>query len=375
MTIPTQIPIRTAEAADNAALLALSAEVPVNTPAFAYTLERSPDYFAFARVQALRSEIWVAGEPGTVSGFLSVSFDRVWLEGQIRDMAYTGDLRVAQAARGLGLGDRLMQAGLAATRQNQTHPVFTCVMKDNPVGLKMNANLARDGITEMKQVGEIVLAMLLPLSQLKRSPLHQGSSVGGFEIQPAQEKDFAEMFALWQAVKAKQHLARAWSQSQWQEWIESTPGLALSDYLLARNRHGELCGFFALWNQEAVRRVRLLRVHPFLWGARGLERVWGRLLKRPKAPFLPGAGDVLPVCQILNLCIAGHAPKAFRALLQAAQAEYCPGFLLGIGLDRRDPLQNELGHFSTSRSELVLLSNYAFARPERGLFHLEIGLG
>ncbi len=367
------IPIRPASAADNAALLALSAEVPVCTPAFAYTLERSPDFFAFARAQSQHSEILVAGEPGAVFGFLSVSFDRVWLEGQAQSVAYTGDLRVAQAARGLGLGDRLMQAGIAATGQDFPHPVFTCVMKDNPVGLKMNANLARDGITEMKPVAEIVLAMLLPLSKFKR----RSSRAGGFAITRAQESDFAEMFELWQAVKAKQHLARAWTQLQWRAWIESTPGLALSDYLLARNAQGELCGFFALWNQQAIRRVRLLRVHPLLWGARGLERLWGRLLKpaMKAVPFLPGKGDVLPVRQVLNLCISGHATQAFPALLQAALGAQDGPFLLGIGLDRHDPLQSGLALFPASRSELVLLSNYAFARPGRGLFHLEIGLG
>lgn len=372
MSTSSSIPIRAASAADNAALLALSAEVPVSTPAFAYTLERSPDYFAFARIQALRSDIWVAGELGAVSGFLSVSFDRVWLEGQAQAIAYTGDLRVAQAARGLGLGDRLMQAGIAATRQDFCHPVFTCVMKDNPVGLKMNANLSRDGITEMKPVAEIVLAMLLPLSKFKQSPVR----AGGFVVTRAQERDFAEMFELWQRVKSKQHLARAWTQAQWRSWIESTPGLALSDYLLARNAQGELCGFFALWNQQAVRRVRLLRVHPLLWGVRGLERLGRRFFKHvQRAPFLPGKGDVLPVRQVLNLCIAGHAPKAFPALLQTALAAKEAPFLLGIALDRNDPLQCGLALFPASRSELVLLSNYAFARPGRGLFHLEIGLG
>lgn len=352
------LPIRLAEAEDNLALLHLSAEVPVSTPAFAYTLERSPDYFAFARVQALRSEIWVAGEPGDVKGLLSVSFDQVWLDGQSQAVAYTGDLRVAQAARGLGLGDRLMQAGIAATRQNQPHPVFTCVMKDNPVGLKMNANLARDGVTQMRPCAEMVLAMLFPwLPSFRQRDW-------GFAITRAQPEDLPEMFALWQKVKSRQHLARAWTQAQWQRWIETTPGLALADYLLARNAAGELCGFFALWNQQAVRRVRLQRVHPLLRAAHWLKPDW-----------LPGPGSVLPVAQILNLCIAAEVPKAFPALLQAALMASKAPRLLGICLDQRDPLLYWLERFPASRSQMVLLSNHTFSHPGRGLFHLEIGLG
>ncbi len=367
MSISTPIPIRVASEADNAALLALSAEVPVSTPAFAYTLERSPDFFAFARAQAPHSEILVAGPVGEVKGFISVCFNRVWLEGRPQDAVYTGDLRVAQAARGLGLGDQLMQGSIARTQQEQNLPVFNCVLKDNPVGLKMNANLARDGITRIVPIGEIGLAMLFPLLGFTRP------RPWGFTVQRAQESDFAEMFALWQAVKSKQHLARAWDRLQWRKWIEATPGLALSDYLLARNAQGELCGFLGVWNQQAIRRVRLLRVHALLSGARSMERL---LRGAAQTPFLPGQGDILPVRQVLNLCIAGHAPKAFPALLDAAlSAGKDSMFLLGIALDRRDPLQYWLDRFSGSRSELVLLSNYRFASPGRRLFHLEIGLG
>lgn len=361
------IPIRPASAADNAALLALSAEVPVSTPAFAYTLERSPDFFAFARAQSLRSQILVAGEPGAVKGVLSLGFDRVWLEGRAQELAYIGDIRVAQAARGLGLGDRLLREAMAVSRQGPIYPVFDCVMKDNLAGLKIHANLGRDGITEMKPVGEIGLAMLYP--KLNRS---QGPA-WGYTITPAQESDFAEMFALWQAVKSKQHLARAWDRVQWRTWIESTPGLSLSDYLLARNAQGELCGFFASWNQHSVRRVRLLRVHPLLGGMRRLALL---LKQGTLSKWMPGGGESLAMRHILNLCIAGHAPKAFPALLEAALSTGKDSpFLLGIALDRRDPLQYWLDRFAGSRSELVLLSNYSFVRPGRGLFHLEIGLG
>ncbi|MBT9546220.1 MAG: hypothetical protein IV090_12585 [Candidatus Sericytochromatia bacterium] len=360
-------PIRSASAADNAALLALSAEVPVSTPAFAYTLERSPDFFAFARAQAPRSDILVAGQTEDVKGFISVCFNRVWLEGRVQDTVYTGDLRVAQAARGWGLGDQLMQASIALAHQERPLPVFNCVLKDNPVGLKMNANLAREGITEIVPIGDIGLTMLFPLLGFSKP------QTWGFVITRAQESDFAEMFELWQAVKSKQHLARAWDRLQWRSWIEATPGLALSDYLLARNAQGELCGFFAVWNQQPIRRVRLRRVHPLLSGARRVERL---LRTTTQTQFIPGQGDILPVRQVLNLCIAGHAAKAFPALLEAALSTGKDSpFLLGIALDRRDPLQYWLDRFAGSRSELVLLSNYRFVHPGRGLFHLEIGLG
>jgi ribosomal protein S18 acetylase RimI-like enzyme len=368
MSQTVQLPIRSASLADNPGLLALAAEVPVVTPAFAYTLERSPDYFAFAQAQASHFDIRVAGEPGTpIQGFLSVTFDRVWLAGQALDIAYTADLRVAQSARGLGLGDRLMREGIRVAGQSNPLPVFTCVMKDNPVGLKMNANLARDGITEMKTVGEMTLHLLLPFKIPRRS-------FGHYQISRAQMQDLPEMHALWLRVKSKQHLARAWSYTEWAAWIAATPGLQVSDYLLARDRQGRLSGFFAVWNQQALRRVRLKRVNPLL---QGLQTILRPLSAPLNWPALPATGQVLPIRQMLNLCIDGPCSDAFPALLQVAltalRAE--KAFFLGLALDQRDPLGHWLSLFSASRSDLYLLSNYAFARPERGLFHLEIGLG
>ncbi|PIQ24231.1 hypothetical protein COW36_10440 [bacterium (Candidatus Blackallbacteria) CG17_big_fil_post_rev_8_21_14_2_50_48_46] len=356
-----------ASSADNTGLLALVAEAPVVTPAFSYILDRAPDYFAFSRFQGEKTQIQVAhSSEKEVLGTISVVHDRVWLRGQPQPVAYTADLRVSQRARGLGLGDRLMQNAMALARGASDQPVFTVVMKDNPVGLKMNANLARDGIAEMRKVAEIRLYFFLALPCLK--------APGAYQSHPAQVSDLREMHALWVRVKRGQNLARAWSYDDWLAWIQAVPELEISDYLLARNQAGELCGFFAVWNQQALRRIRLTQSG---FALRSLRTVWNTFHGVWGLPLLPGAGQILPVCQVLNLCVAPEHRRALSVLLSSALAglRKQDALLLGMALDLQDPLNHELKHFIASTSDLYLLSNADFGAARPGLFHLEIGWG
>jgi ribosomal protein S18 acetylase RimI-like enzyme len=359
----SHFPIRPAQPGDNAALIRLFTEAPIVTPSLSYALDRGPDYWALAQLQG-EPHILAAGDP--VLGTLSVLGETVMLDGQVQRVAYTADLRVAPSGRGTGLADALMRAGIETARQayGEQVPIFTCVMADNLIGLKKNANLGRDGVAHMQNVATFELAIVLPLSRPART--------GRWQIRPATAADAESTWQLWQRVNQRRHLARVYpTLERWVQWWENTPGLGWENMWLAE-RQGQVCAFAGLWDQRALRRLQVTGEPALL---RRLRPLWNRSRRLLRLPALPQTGEPLPVAHVVHLCVAPEAPLAFtpllKTLLHALRKRNLS--LLGLALDLRDPLYVQLRSFARSSSSMYLLSSAPPRQP--AVYHLEIGLG
>lgn len=150
--------IRPALPQDNAQILALLGQVAVVTAAESYRLEREPDAFALTRFQGINSQLLVAAEAEQILGLVGVAIDRVWLDGEIREIAYSSEMRVLPAARGRGLGELLQKASLTASRNaiGEPIPLFNTVMQANPVGMRMNRYLAEADLPPVCEIAEVI---------------------------------------------------------------------------------------------------------------------------------------------------------------------------------------------------------------------------
>ncbi|MBO9542611.1 hypothetical protein J7643_18645 [bacterium] len=366
-------PIAPATAHHGSALCAFMAAHAVGSAHMRYRVDRSPDYFALCRVQGQAHRVLVAEAEGEILGTLSVIADRMYLEAVPEAIAYTADLRVAQAARGTGLADGFMREGIHACRDlnGPETPIFTAVMADNPVGFKKNTNLARDGLVTMRPIADVDLRFLLPF----RLPLTK--AMPGVRVRAATPEDLGAMAALWERVAAKRPLARAFTPDELEAWITRTPGLGWERFLLAFDRDERLLGFLGVWNQRAIRRFVLEAESP---SQRLIRQAWnaGRGIFS-LAPF-PKPGEPLSFCNVVNLCMPIEAGAALPLLLDAAfeQVRAQGGLFLGLALDRRDPLGTFLKPFFASTSHLCLLGNERFLPlddPRSPVYHVEISLG
>lgn len=365
---PSETPLTTAGPQHAAELASFFASQAVGSKAFAYRIDRSPDFFAYSRLQGFDHRV-ILLERERILGLLSVLFDRVYLLGHPTNVAYTGDLRLDPSMRGRGLGDRFMREGirLARERLGPDAPVVTAVMADNPAGLAMNAHLARDGIARMRRIAEVSIHFVLPWGRNK--------PVSGIRTRTATREDLPRMHALWQKEAAKRDLARVFTPDEWETWVTTTPGLGLAAYTLAESDSGELIGFLAGWDMHPVRRFMLSdETFSQCW----TRRAWNALRPLSRFPRFPGPGEVLPFLAATNLCVAD--PRAFTPLLRATleRVRERGALFLGITLDARDPLSQQMRGFLSSRSTLYLLGNEKLPAdsPDRQrVYHVEISMG
>jgi hypothetical protein len=355
---------------DNRDLTELFNKYPVSS-GISYTLDRSPDYFSFCNLHDAYKVITARNEH--LAGAITITFSQVFLENQVKNIAYMGELRLDMSARGTGLGDRLMQAGLEACRQaGNDVPIFASVLKGNTPGFKKLANLGRDKLANFFPVAEIILYFILPLSLKRLNPL-----VKDYTVRPAGKEDLPEMLALWNMVNSEKNLAAVLNTETFEKWLAKAWGLEISSYLLAFDRNNRLRGFLGTWDQSAIRRITI-------WSeslpVKFIRKTWNLLRPLSGMALFPAPGQSLSFYNVTNLCIPEEEAETFSLLLYHAfkTVRENKSVFLAVALDKKDPLNRQLKGFISSGSELVLLSNYDYnniSTHKNRLYHLEISKG
>ncbi|HEX6739007.1 MAG TPA: hypothetical protein VF310_12080, partial [Vicinamibacteria bacterium] len=145
-------------------------------------------------------------------------------------------------------------------------------------------------------------------------------------------------------------------------WTRSAPGLALSDYFLARGADGRLRGFLALWDQRAFKQLRVTSYSRRLGAARLAVNAAARLLG---AARLPPVGEALRARTAVHVCVPADEPATLHALLREGhrRRRAAGDAFFTIGLDVRDPLCAALRGFWAQPTDV-----HAYATTARGAY-------
>ena len=324
-----RVVVRDAQPADGAALIALTSACPMAGD-LTLRMDRSPDFFALARLEGERWRVGVAeGEDGVI-GCVTASERWAYLDGRPVRTTYVGDLKVHPAHRGGPAADALEEWARDACRAygGDDVPVLATVLAGNQA-MERRAD-GRRGLPALSRFATIVVHAV-PLLWSR------AADVAGPRVAPARWDDLDEMAALWARLAPARQLAPVMDAAGWAAWIAQAPGLAIDDYLVARRPDGRIVGFVALWDQRPFKQLRVLAYSPRLAAARRLVNAVAPLAG---APRLPAPGAALPSLAALHLCVAADEPAVLRALLLHAYAMRRGGehVFLTLGLDRRDPL-------------------------------------
>ncbi len=386
------VQIRNSTELDNQSLINLFLKYPVLS-SLSYKVDRSPDYFNLSRVQGFDRRVLVAyreniskSQPTNVElyqenvgnrlgdsllGTISVIFDQVYMDGQIKKQAYMCDLRLEPEARGTGLGDKMMLAGYNTCLQvlGAEPVIFSCVLNDNKAGLKKLANLGRDKITRFEKIGEIKTYFFLPFNP-KRFLIKND-----YFIRCATWDDLPEMVELWNQVISKKNLGRVFTLDEFENWIKNSPGLNISSYLLAI-KDNEIKGFLGIWNQFEIRKIIITAEIPFMTIVR---KTWNFFKKLFNLPHFPEPGQSLNFFNVVNLCIPLKNSEILPSLINKAFkiVRENNSLFLAMALDKRDPLNENVRGFISSVSELDLLTNSkeVINNKKSNIYHMEISLG
>ncbi|HEX5830820.1 MAG TPA: hypothetical protein VFY16_07575 [Gemmatimonadaceae bacterium] len=322
--------VRPAVGGDNEALVALAAACTMRGE-LALRIERAPDFFALARQEGARVCVGVVEHPHAgVVGCLTLAERRAWVNGVERTVHYVGDYKVHPAWRGGPAADALARwaAATSGALSAEPVPVLLTILHGNRA-MERRAAGPR-GLPRFRAVG-VVRAWSVPLLG-RRVPVPPR----GARVAPAREGDVEEMAALWRRVMPARQFATVHDATSLAAWVRAAPGLALHDYLLARDESGTLVGFLAVWRQDALKQMRVVGWSPRLALARRALNLAAPALGM--CP-LPAAGAVMPTAAVVHLCVAPGDATTLRALLAAAYRALAGTgrAFLTLGLDRDDP--------------------------------------
>ena len=271
--------------------------------AVSLSIEREPDFFALSRARGCPRTL-VAEAEGRIVGCVSVARRPARVAGRASEVAYIADLKVAPAARGRGLGARLVAEAMGEeARTRPPVPLLAAVAAGNrPIEHLRERLGAAAGVYD---------SVDMKCLQLFAAP---GSQSAGVAIGRAGPKDEAELAALLDGFYRERRFAPVFEGGGLARILARSPGLGLSDHWVAR-RAGRIVAAVALWDQAAFKRVRILRLTPTLRAALAGLAIAARFLRLP-APPQPGG-----LLRLAFLRHPAHAPgeqAALAALLRSA---------------------------------------------------------
>jgi len=323
--------VRLATASDNAALIELAAACPMEGD-LALRIDRAPDFFALNRLEGDRWKVAVVDGPaGDPVACVATGERRAWVHGRARTMVYAGDLKVHPDFRDTRTADALERfvAETARDAAGDLTPVLLTVLAGNSA-MERRATGPR-GLPRLHRFATLH-SLTIPL--LWRRVVDGAPDL---RVQRATARDVDEMADLWAAIAPTRQFSHVLDAEGLARWIAAAPGLKIDDYLLARDRRGKLLGFVGLWDQRALKTLRVLRYSPTLAILRGLVTV--------VAPFVgaaapPEIGAPLHYANAVHLCVPVDREDVLRSLILAAY-DHLRGsdrVFVNVTLDAREPI-------------------------------------
>lgn len=283
-------------------------------------VERNPDYFAGARVQADEPCVRAAfDEHGRAIGLFSAGRRRVWLD-EVTDFRYLCDLRIHpdfQRGTLLARGFRLLCDEVFTPGEWAQ----TLVLEDNLHALEMLTS-RRAGLPEYRKAG-IYHSWILPSQGL-------GADCS-VPVRRATLADLAEMQSLLDSAARRRSFAHLVNLSElghagWRD-------MEIGDFLVAVQR-GRITGMIGLWDQSAFQRLRVNAYSRAVAATRPLWNAWAKAVHQVPLP-LPG--KTVPLRKATAIACTDDDPRILRALL--AEALKAPNEkMLLFGLSAADPL-------------------------------------
>ena len=319
--------LRDATAADNEQLIGLAAACPM-VGDVSLRIDRGPDFFALSRLEGARWKVGVVERDKVIVGCVAISERLSYVNGRESRTGYASDLKVHPAHRDTRIADELSKyAERESADLPPAAPVLITVLAGNR---SMERRLSGPrGVPALRRLGTI-RTHSLPI--LWNRPV-----AGSIDISRAGWRDLEEMASLWRQVAPGRQLAPVFTVDSMAEWIDSTPGLDISSYRLARSRSGELLGFFAVWDQRSFKQLNVVGYSPRMQAARSIFNLIAPVVGGAR---MPGTGHALNCATIAHICVPAASPDVLRALLASTHNElrHTGISFINIGLDTRDPL-------------------------------------
>jgi hypothetical protein len=325
---------RPASRGDSDALATLLDECPMGS-SIRLVMQRRPDYFVGASVQAQRPVIIVGEEvaSGRLVGSFAAGARDVYVDGKARSVRYLSDLRIHPDHRHgtlLARGYRYLREKVFAVGEWAQ----TVVLDDNRPALDVLTS-GRAGLPRYHPAGDYHCYMVSAGQRIRTTSTN-------LQIRAARASDIEAV----QVFYDREAPRKAWCPVYCFRDLDSEyyRGLGIEDFVLA-HRGSELVGMAACWDQSAYKQTRVASYE------RGLR--WLRPAYNVAARIIPGRVPLPPAGTFLKSSYASaiHCLEDDPAILSTLLTHLLPAAhqsgadYLAVGLDAASPLCNALHHW------------------------------
>lgn len=263
-----------------------------------------PDYFRGTNLAGAIDQTLLAREDGRLVAAGRCTTRPCWLNGEVRRVAYLGELRLDAAAQGRW---DILRGGYGffaeAYARDPADYCFTSIISDNHRARRLFERGLR-GLPRYHFIGDYLTRLI---------PTGSGSLSPEFKITTGADLPIGRLIDFLNSVGQARHLAAHWTPDILGALAGS--GLRPEDFVVLL-RGGEIVGCAGVWNQQSFRQVRIHGYSPLLAAMRPFHNLLAPLLRQPS---LPPAGSNLNQALLTPFACSPDHPSAPSALLQTAQ--------------------------------------------------------
>lgn len=331
-------------------MLGILRSAPITTDNITLCFDRQPNIFLLPEIKYKQYYYLGFFVNDKLSGFVLNGYHKALVNGVPETVFHYTDYYIVPEARGKWFNYKISEYLFKETYHN-AKVGYAIIMEGNKEALSLIGRrhpkfpyMPWTRIINKLEVKTIMITWPLKLSAL-------------YKIRHAEKKDIPVIVSLLNDEHKDRLFGLIFSESTFESYITNRPGMTISNYYLAEDRHGNVCGVCAAWDCTSFKQNRVLNYGARFMPARLAYKFLSLLFGFSP---LPEKGDFFNDINITDYAVKNRDPGIMKALLRAIYADCRKAGYQSIiwGSNAGDPLlKASKGFFSQSViSNIVLLS-------------------
>lgn len=333
-------------------MLRVLGESPIEAPGMSVVFDRRPDIFALPGLFSDRTECAGFFRDRDLVGFAMLMYQRRYVNGEPRSVAYLGNVHVVEEARRRGFGYRAGSL-LFGEMRGWADLGYTVIMAGNEAAERFIGRNRPDypDLPRSRVIAALRAKSILVMGRRRES--------GACRVRRAELRDVDAIVGLLSDEFKPRLFAPVIDRETFLDGLAGRPGCGLDRYYVAE-RDGAVVGTCAAWETGTLKQTRIVR---YGWKLRWLRQAHSAAAGLLGFPPMPAEGGTVREATVTDCAVKGRDPELMEALLIAVHNEFARRKynMLIFGSCAQDPLLRAARGFvgPTTVSSVVLLAREA----------------
>ncbi len=335
----------------NSEILNILRSAPINTDNLTISFDRQPDFFMLPQIKYHPWYYYGFFRLEELKGFFGIGFHNAMVNGSCETVFHARDFYVSHDARGKGFAFKVAEKFYTET-SSQPGIGYAIILAGNRPSLHYigYTNPAFPHIPYTQIINQLDVRNIILIWPVRNSP--------DYFIRKADLQDIPEIVSLLNIEHKERLFGNHYDETTFQNYLCKRPGLTISNYYLAFDRKGKLCGVCAAWDCSAFKQTRVYRYGKQFASAKAIYKSLSLFFHITP---LPKPGESFKDFIIIDYAVRNRDPGIMNALLRYIYNEFRKnGFQIMVwGSSSDDALLKASESFFYKRviSNIVLFSS------------------